>query len=419
MNIGRTRYTRKLSVMERFALALNEMCNYDVTIAVAGHGTLSVAALRKAVSTAAAANPGCRVRLRGILGWSRWVDSGIDPEVLEVQASNWDGLSQDNAPFLQQRFAPLQGGPICQLVYVHGNPSHIVFRSSHAAIDGRSLLHFMQEVFRALRGEALLGSPCTLCDRDIMLKFQDKVNLQAIEPLPNAPNVPIIPCSAPLPGLPRYVWRAVTLPSIVQNLLPKFAIFLAAYARCHSQGSVVFTVPVDLRTLREEVLSLGNLTGYLSVPVAPTDTTRDFSRRLSQRTRNYIDCYWPAAMDRVSWMPIALLSRHLRKSQPKLYEASQGAMSGGLVSLGNYFLSSFSASNFAAEQLIPIPGFAGKINVVGINVGEATTVTFAVPESYTLDGQFDVLLANFAAKFGKARDGNATTVTENEMSFAS
>jgi hypothetical protein len=419
MNIGRRRYTRKLSVMERLALTLNETCNYDVAIAVAGHGALSVAALRTAVSTAAAANPGCRVRLRGVLGWARWADSGIDPEVLEVQASNWDGFSQDNAPFLQQRFAPLQGGPICQLVYVHGDPSRIVFRASHAAIDGRSIMHFMQEVFRALRAEALLGSPCTLCDRDIMLKFQDKVNLQAIEPLPNTPHLPIIPCSRPLPGLPRYVWRAVVLPSIVQNLLPKFAIFLADYARRHSQGSVVFTVPVDLRTLREEVLSLGNLTGYLSVPVAPGDTARDFSRRLSQRTRNYVDCYWPATMDRISWMPIALLSRHLRKSQPKLYQASQGVMSGGLVSMGNYSLSSFSASDFDAVQLTPIPGFAGKINVVGINVAEATTVTFAVPESYTLDGQFDALLANFVAKFGKAREGNVTTATQNDLSFAS
>jgi len=101
MAIWHRRYTRKLSPIERASLVLNEFCNYNCDIVVEGHGALSVDTLRSAVERAAQANPGSRVRLRGVLGFSRWVDSGIAPEVREVQAPMWDGRSERGAGFRQ------------------------------------------------------------------------------------------------------------------------------------------------------------------------------------------------------------------------------------------------------------------------------------------------------------------------------
>src|SRR5262249_46497645 len=143
MAVLRTRYSRKLSSIERLSLVLNEFCNYNVDAIVEGYGSLSVDTLRRAVQEAAAANPGSRVRLRGFLGLSRWVDSGIAPEVQEVHAPEWDGRSNRDAPFLEQRFDPLAGGPICSVFFVPGSPTRparIVFRTLHAAIDGRSMM---------------------------------------------------------------------------------------------------------------------------------------------------------------------------------------------------------------------------------------------------------------------------------------
>jgi hypothetical protein len=138
MAIWHERYTRKLSPIERASLVLNEFCNYNCDIVVEGHGGLSVETLRNAVEKAAQANPGSRVRLRGVLGFSRWVDSGVTPEVQEVRASSWDGRSERGAAFLEERFDALAGGPVCKLVYVRGSPARIVFRALHAAVDGRS-----------------------------------------------------------------------------------------------------------------------------------------------------------------------------------------------------------------------------------------------------------------------------------------
>ncbi|MDB6043099.1 MAG: hypothetical protein JWM63_1650 [Gammaproteobacteria bacterium] len=407
MAIWKGRYSRKLSPIERASLVLNEFCNYNCDIIVQGYGALSVETLRTAVEKAAQANPGSRVRLRGILGFSRWVDSGIAPEVQEVHASVWDGHSERGAAFMQERFDALAGGPICKVLYVRGSPAHIVFRALHAAVDGRSILHWMAEVFRALRGEPLLGSPCTYIDWDIMRKFQEKVNRSALDGPSTEPNLPVIPCSSPREARLRYIWRAVVFPKIIPNVLPKFAIFLAEYARRNAQGRVCFTVPVDLRTLREEVLSLGNLTGYLSIPIEPGDTTRSFSRQLSLRVRNYAECHRPDILKKLPWVPVRTIRRAIaRNMQRALYEPAADAMSGGVVSMGNFPLQNVSAPAFTALELIPIPGFAGKLNVVTIFTERHTITSFAAPESYNGDGQLDGLLDDFQREFGEQRTPN-------------
>jgi hypothetical protein len=383
---------------------LNEFCNYNCDIVVEGHGDLSVDTLRSAVERAGQANPGSRVRLRGVLGFSRWVDRGIAPEVQEFAAPTWDGHSERNAAFLEERFDPLAGGPVCRVVYVRGNPPRIVFRALHAAVDGRSLLHWMEEIFRALRGEPLLGSPCTYIDWDIQRKFQDKVGPEAQDPPSKEPNLPVIQCAAPRETRLRYIWRAVVFPKVIPNVLAKFAIFLAEHARLQARGRVCFTVPVDLRTLREEVLSLGNLTGYLSIPIEPGDIPRDFSRQLSLRIRNYTDCYRPDLVKKLPWIPVRTIRRSIaRNMQRTLYEPVADAMSGGVVSMGSFPLANVSGPGFTATQLIPVPGFVGKLNVVTIHNGRDTVTSFAVPEHYNSDGQLDWLLQAFRERFGEQR----------------
>jgi hypothetical protein len=62
-----------------------------------------------------------------------------------------------------------------------------------------------------------------------------------------------------------------------------------------------------------------------------------------------------------------------------------------------------SAPEFAPLEFIPIPGFAGKLNVVTIFTQRNTVTTFAVPESYNVEGQLDALLDAFRREFGEKR----------------
>lgn len=71
-------YERKLSGVERFSMAVNAIHYYNVVGVAIGSGSIDAVDLRRAIETAAQANPGMRVRLKSFLGFAKWVDSGIE-----------------------------------------------------------------------------------------------------------------------------------------------------------------------------------------------------------------------------------------------------------------------------------------------------------------------------------------------------
>jgi hypothetical protein len=106
------RYVRRVSPIERYGLVLNEIYHYRVDGVVEGTGTVDIRELQDAVDRTAAANPAIRVRFRGMLGLSRWTDSGIAPRVRLLPLADWDGRSERGAPFLLEKMDPLHGGPV-------------------------------------------------------------------------------------------------------------------------------------------------------------------------------------------------------------------------------------------------------------------------------------------------------------------
>lgn len=387
------RYERKLSPTERYSLVINELYRYNVIAIAEGEGDISLERLRDAVERASAANPGARVRLKSFLGFSKWVDSGIAPVVQEIQAPEWDGFSERGAEFMDGAFTPLNGGPICDVTLVKGQPLRIVFRVLHAAMDARGVQHWAKDIFRALRGEALVGSNSTLTDTDVVEKHK-----QSIAETPERHScIPIIPPSGGERGPLRYIWRRVKIDKNLSNLMPKMAVFLAQYARRQGEGDVGFTVPVDLRGLRaDDVASTANLTGYLRVFVKPEDNAKNVMQRINQSVRNFADCFQPEALKIIPWLPVSLLVNKLRKDADRLlYTVTEDLPSGGLVSLGMFKAEEYCCPGFTATSCVGIPGSVGKMNVAILNHPDHTVLMISTPAAYNQDGQLDTLIEDF------------------------
>jgi hypothetical protein len=156
-----TPYSRPISYSERLYLVAESIHPaFCIQIVAEGEGPLDVCALRSAVSRAGEANPGSRLVQRGAARWARWVASGapelrvIDPWVPELRAGS--------VPAELVRTLPPESGPTCEVVCSSsGNRHRLIFRCFHGVMDARGLLHFAEEVFRRVRGERLLGAPCT------------------------------------------------------------------------------------------------------------------------------------------------------------------------------------------------------------------------------------------------------------------
>lgn len=405
------RYERKLSGIERYSLAINEIYRYNVDGLIIGTGELTIEELRYAVAAAAKENPGMRVRLRAFLGFAKWVDSGIPPEVWEVDAPDWDFRSERGAEFLQKRFEPLSGTPIADVILVRGkNKIGVIFRGLHAAVDGRGMMHWIHEVFRALRGENLLGAHAKETDFDVAVKFREKClpdkkiteKKQAKEKEAAPIYMPVVAPSEQGSAELHYMWRTVAIPKRITTILPRAAIYLARYARRQGDGVVGFTVPVDYRGLRVEASSTGNLTGYLRIHVGAEDTPKTIMQQLNQQIREYLDCRLAIMANPLRWIPLKSIVRKLSKNMDKvLYTQNADLPTGGLVSMGHTERHNYSGANFSGECLIGIPGSVGKLNVVAINYPETTYVTFSAPKNYNCDGQVDRMIDDFAAEFSR------------------
>lgn len=399
-------YRRKLSGIERYSMVINEIYRYNVDAMIVGHGAIDMEALRRAVTNAAEVNPGVRVRLKFFLGFSQWVDSGIAPVVREIAAPHWDFCSEQGADFLQERFDPLTGGPIADVILVRTDKKiALVFRALHAAMDGRSLAYWIVDVFRALRGEMLHGGESTLTDFEVAAQHREKIvddkkkDAEKTAALGSG-YLPVVPPNSERGTDVSYVWRAISIPRNVSNILPRAAVYLAQYARQQGQGSAGFTIPVDYRGLRIEANSNGNLTGYVRVNVGPTDTPRTVMQQLNQQIRDYADCKLPLQARPLRWVPIKYMTKKLIKDRDTLlYTVNRELPTGGLVSMGNWNPIDVSTADFNAEFMLGIPGSVGKLNVLAVNLPNSTTVTFSAPKGYNLNGEIDKLAQDFAQAF--------------------
>jgi hypothetical protein len=397
------RYVRPVSPLERYSLVLNEAYRYHVDGIVEGSGSIDREQLQQAVERAAAANPAIRVRLRGWLQYARWVDSGIAPKVRLLPLSDWDGRSEQNAPFLLERLRPMRGGAVADVLIVPGRDgkTRLVFRTLHAAIDGRGFLHWVAEVCRAMRGERLEGSDSKLTDMDIQQLHADK-----LAPEPPAAPAMCIPVIAPSAGGREplgYVWRRAIIDNNVQQLLPKTAVFLAQWARRREAGDVGFTIPVDYRGVRTQEMGLGNMTGYVRLTVPEGASSRGLMLQLGHNLRAYADCRQIPGIRALLKLPVWYMLRRGRPQVDKaLYTVTPSVPSGGIVSMGNMSADSYSFPGFDAQMLYGIPGAVGKLNVVFLNYPDFIVVSFAAPAAYNHEGQLDELIAAYVQHFSKA-----------------
>ncbi len=397
------RYVRYVSPYERLWLVLHEIHHCQFGCVLVGSGTFDVAEFRAAADRAAAANPGIRVRHRGFLGFSRWVDSGIPPDVKLLPPSDWDGKSERGADFLKERLDPLGGGPIARILIVPclDGKTRFVFQVLHAATDGRGLDRWVEDVFRAMRGDPLIGSSTRLRDVEVKAKHRESV----VDPVGAKPNdcIPVMTPGDTGRDEISYVWRAATINRAVPQFLPKAAIFLGEWARRFATGEVVFVIPIDYRGLRTEVDGIGNLTGSVNLPVLAEDTPRTIMQRLNQEIRQFADCRSPARIWVLSWIPVRYLSRKLKPLAPHiLYGGNRRIPAGTLVSMGKRSPEILNFPGFSFDRLFPMPVPGNKFTIIFIQAQNSIEIMFSVPSAYNDSGQLDQLVQAFSQHFSTA-----------------
>lgn len=359
------KYTRPLSTIERYYISCDSNKNGQLhspcvnQMVVEGYGDIDSDTLRAAITKASYANPGSRVKLVGHLGFSRWVDSDHSTP-LRIVHRNWDGRSNDDADFLLHPL-PVRTGPSSEvvLVYCDNNKYFIIFRSHHGAMDGRGTLHFAADVFRCLRGEAVIGENSHINDMQLAQSINNHAKANNLGPDVVAPTG-ASQLSKPQGTVAPSRWIRQTLKGKHKGLLAKVALEIARYTRLNNQHGVRFQIPVDMRPHKKDLNSTANLTGGIIIDVNLDDTIEDWNvniqGQLAQKKEAEIPRFFQFfPFHLLNWVPTRIIRNSNNRLIKKRCENSRFRTTGIISNLGLLNMEQFSSAHFKADKSYFIP----------------------------------------------------------------
>ena len=339
--------------------------NRQIFFAIEGsvESEIPVDAWRQAISLTTQANPALRLRWKGILGWSRWDDKGEPPQLRMLDHVDWRFDSSEHMDFLEAWPINLRSGPVVEFIVVKrpGGRLLLVMRTHHAVMDGMGGFHVLCELFRALRGEPLLGSNVT---------FSDAQLVEAINP-PKSPSMRVPTCrlveyevaevlrigSSSHTDLKGDHWQRFSLGSGHTNALSKIACAMARLAHQRSALPAVIAVPVDLRRHLPAIRSVTNFSSMLVVKLLPGEGPEIFQTRIRELLRAKAELSVARGFNLIRWFPMWLVDLLLGRTR-KNFLMKRPMETVVISNLGAVPLKHFQGAGFVGDDFTcsPIPG---------------------------------------------------------------
>ena len=356
----------------------------EVIFVLEGDGRPDPATLQAALAAVSAANPGCRLQLAGKRQRAAWRSDGPLPGLRFVDGSGWDGRSERGADFIRSVPLALAGAPGLEVIVADGRPTRIIVRVLHAMMDGMGVMHFLHELFRALRGEALLGSNAGFSDTDRMRHVAGGRRPRGR------------PAPACLTGTLRGTatgdsWRRLSLEGPQPALLARTALAVAAYARRQGGQTVRIAVPVNLRRHHPGLLSTLNFSSMVHIDVAPGDSAGDFRRQLGELLEQRVDTDFPRILDAVRWLPLPWLDRLVSRT-PANYRCRRLLETAVLSNPGRFTSGALSGGGFTATRLFGIPLGDNAFSFL-FSLDERTDISVGMANVYADNGRLDDFMA--------------------------
>jgi hypothetical protein len=282
-----------------------------------------------------------------------------------------------------------------ELIIATGTKTRVMVRVLHAAMDGIGVMHFYQELFRALRHEPLLGSNAGFSDTDLMLSIASDVRPQKKQP------------PAALTGGARGerrgdTWQRLSLLSPQPALLARTALAVAEFARQHSTQAVRIALPVNLRRHCPGLLSTLNFSSMIHVDVAAGDGPDDFRRKVAALLASARETSYPAWLDYVRLLPLPWLDRLVSRTE-KNYRQRKLLETVVLSNIGNFSSQSLSGGGFAAQRIFGLPMKDNPFFIM-FGMDGQVDITIGMAHVYASEGRLESFL-----RFMQNRlDGNGT-----------
>jgi hypothetical protein len=384
-------YKRNLSLNERTWIAVAQayppFCN-QLILEGDAQSVIDKTKLETAVEKASAANPGSRVTLKGLWRTCHLVDSRKSPRVREVDGSKWSGFDDNGAPFLAEPLSPDLREPACEVLIIHGSPLRLAFRTHHAIMDARGTFVWVEDIFRALRGESAVGSDSTVSDLDLGLKYKKKKARSSVSGY-------LSPLGTAEGQEDGFRWIRKQLTGRYRYLIAQIAVLLAKEAWSISPGNVLVYIPVDWRLLHQNIRTPANLSTAVSLEVKPETTHKGFTDELKRLVMEQNRPY-SALNTLLPFIPFWLMRGILTKFTKKAHKTGRYPFS--VVLTGSrerdFNLKTVSGEGFNCDTGFFIPPCFGSspIFLAFLELENVIQLVATVPKVLATAGRFDALM---------------------------
>lgn len=358
---------------------------HDVVYILEGEGSINPEAWQAALNQAAAVNPGARLRLQGQRQQARWVSDGQAPRLRILEDCAWDGRSSLGAEFIAAQPLRLEEGESAELIVLGRDKIKVIFRVSHAVMDGMGALHFLQEFFRALRGEPLLGSNATYSEIDLIKTIPRLA--------PRAKNLKPSWLTGGIQGdEPGGIWKRISITAPQPNLIARIIQILAEQSRKLSSAPIRIAIPSNLRRHAPDLLTTMNFSGMPFLDLDPQGSLElpEIKHGLKAMLDLNMDADYQKVYETIRYLPFSWVDRLMSISTKNLtsFQIRETAV---LTVLGTFKRTIYSGGGFKADRIFLLPQLENFfITVVGMQ--GHFDLCIGTPRVLASNGRLDALL---------------------------
>lgn len=387
---------RKISRYERFSLAAEKLAPpFCMQTIVKGKGQISEEQLKEAVEKAAQANPASRfVRKRYF-----WVDSGKTPPVIVLDPEKYKNVNIETDPLFQNRIDTRQRTN--EIYLIPGKNSQMIFRSSHAAMDGAGARMWMLDVFRALRGEPLKAINTAATEEEIL------ASLGKSESRPQYRTTCISPTGLRDGHTENYETKHIQIPISNHALTARIATAVKDICRKQGRPFARVMIPVDLRSNMEGLKTTGNLISSITVSIFREDTWPQVQSRIMTQMMNHQERQLGFEDQMLKYLPKKILRKSIRQYQDKQLNEGKYIFTAFISDMGTIDNSDYSAPDFKATSVedaaMNLPGVP--VSITSVAKGGQIELILSMPKDLATEGRLDI----FASELHKQLCASDTT----------
>ena len=403
---------RNLSPLECSYLA-NDSKQQSVFVnqfVLSGEGHFDLPKWRAAIIKAADANPGIKLKLKGFWGKRYWDSEGAYPG-LHHYKSEWSAENEQDLPFNGKPINCRQG-PCAEIHLLESKYPKIVFRTHHALCDGAATLHWMQEVFRALRNEPLKGSNGRKTEIDIVKVFSVAKN-----PIYPHPWIPVLAANRNKNQtlfIEGAHWQTFSFQGDYSKIMSKIIVILGKLAwHNNPEGHISFRIPSDLRRLLEDQeVHLGNMTGAFDFELFPDQNPDDIYKHLLNAKRKNNDLsVFPKNLSFANWLPDFAFKTSNTYFE-KQYRQGVCNISAIISYLGKVDLDLLSCAAFKAKHMfgipLPLEGVSVSLGMMLLNEQELS-ICLSIPKSLANHQQLNYLIVKILSELDDLNKTNGSS----------